>query len=143
MSKTAIVKFHKIELGTGKPVKLWAMVVLDVPQAITAIAVLEQGQQRRFELAKQLGDCLDYLLYKYPNNVERQKQPVTLNVKTATGLHKESPKPVSERVAEFIFYALCMKDSSAVAEVVRQLGLFVAGKDVGVINACESPETII
>lgn len=143
MLESAIVKFHKIEFPFGKPVKKWAMVVLNVPQAITAITVLEQSEQRRHELAKGLGDCLDYLLDKYPNNVERQKQSVTLNVKTKSGVYKEAPKPVPERVANFLFFALCMKDSGAVAEIVRQLGMFVAGKDVGVINACESPETVI
>jgi len=141
LSELAIVKYHKINILKGRQVKNWAMLVLNIEQAITSIAVLEQPIQKRFESAQGLGKCLDYLIRKYPNLMDRMNQAINLNVKTPTGIYKEI-RPVPEKVATFLFYALCMKDQNAVDDVVRKLVRFVAGEDVGVISATDSPETV-
>lgn len=141
MSELVIVGYHKIDILKGRQVKNWAMLCLNVEQAITSIAVLEKPIQKRFELAEGLGKCLDHLIKKYPNLIERMNQAIKLNVKTPTGIYKEI-RPIPEKVGTFLFYALCMKDQNAVDDVVRKLGRFVAGEDVGVISATDSPETV-
>jgi len=145
LSEIAIVKYHIIDparsIREAKRVKKWAMLCLDIEQAITSIAVLEQPIQKRFELAQGLGKCLDHLVQKYPNHMDRMNQAINLNVKTPTGIYKEI-RPIPEKVGTFLFYTLCLRDQNAVDDVVRKLVRFVAGEDVGVISATDSPETV-
>lgn len=99
--------------------------VLDIPQALTMVGILEQTAARRLECARQLEKCLNILVARHPG-IEWMKQPVSVSLVTPGGIVEATPAPLPARAAKFAFFACCSRNLPAIEQVARELRQFVA-----------------